>query len=215
MKKKALGLSVLIIALFYSSSIVIVNPGDKPLPEAVKISENYLVKNETIYTTLPENETGEITYSPFLGKSINGFKEALGFKESRGNYFVVNSYGYLGKYQFGTSALKAIGVYNTKFFLENPEIQERAFIAYLKRNKWILRKDIKNFSRKVLYGVKVTESGILAAAHLAGAGNVKRYLRSWGNLNFKDANGASIRYYMKKFSDYDLSHIEPNRQAKI
>ena len=29
-------------------------------------------------------------------------------------------------------------------------------------------------------GIEITESGILAAAHLSGAGNVKKYLRSNG-----------------------------------
>ena len=34
--------------------------------------------------------------SPNLGKTFIGFKEALAFKESRGNYFTVNTLGYLG-----------------------------------------------------------------------------------------------------------------------
>src|SRR5690606_13075107 len=46
------------------------------------------------------NETNPL-YSPYLGKSFVGFKEALAFKESRGDYFSVNTHGYLGKYQFG------------------------------------------------------------------------------------------------------------------
>ena len=47
---------------------------------------------------------------PYLGKSFVGFKEALAFKESRWNYFVVNTLGYLGKYQFGRGTLKLIGI---------------------------------------------------------------------------------------------------------
>src|SRR5210317_1730319 len=39
-----------------------------------------------------------------LGKSFVGFKEAIAFKESRGDYKIVNTLGYLGKYQFGKSA---------------------------------------------------------------------------------------------------------------
>ena len=38
---------------------------------------------------------------PFVGNSFNGFKEAVAFKESQGKYSVVNTLGYLGKYQFG------------------------------------------------------------------------------------------------------------------
>ena len=45
--------------------------------------------------------------------SYVGFKEAIAFKESQEKYTVVNSFGYLGKYQFGASTLKLIGIYNS------------------------------------------------------------------------------------------------------
>ena len=64
-------------------------------------------------------------------------------------------------------------------------------------------------------GVKVTESGMLAAAHLAGAGNVKNYLRSLGEIDVSDAYGTSIAKYIKKFSGYDVSHVHPKRNPKI
>lgn len=154
------------------------------------------------------------TVFPKLGKSFVGFKEALGFKESGGNYFRVNSLGYLGKYQFGAETLKLIGIYNPNQFLYNPELQEKAFLANAERNKWILRKDIKRYVGKTINGVNVTESGILAAAHLAGPGSVKKFLRSYGSNNFQDAYGTSVRTYMKKFSGYDTSAIMPNKRAK-
>ena len=155
------------------------------------------------------------SFSPDLGKSFVGFKEALAFKESQGNYFTVNTYGYLGKYQFGKETLKLIGVYNPINFLNNPEMQEKAFLANAERNKWILRREISNFVGKRINGVKVTESGILAAAHLAGPGNVKKYLRSYGEDNFADGYGTTISYYMKKFSGYDTSFVKPNKKAKV
>jgi hypothetical protein len=43
------------------------------------------------------------------------------------------------------------------------------------------------FGSKTINGIKVTESGILAAAHLSGAGNVKKFLRSNGSHSFSDA----------------------------
>lgn len=155
------------------------------------------------------------TFSPLLGKSFIGFKEALAFKESQGNYFSVNTYGYLGKYQFGKETLKLIGVYNPANFLKNPELQEKAFLANAERNKWILRREITNFVGKRINGVLITESGILAAAHLAGPGNVKNYLRSYGEENFADGYGTTISYYMKKFSGYDTSFVKPNKKAKV
>ncbi|MEY8847589.1 peptidoglycan-binding protein LysM [Psychroserpens sp. XS_ASV72] len=154
------------------------------------------------------------TYFPYLGKSYHGFKEALAFKESRGDYFTVNTLGYLGKYQFGAETLKLIGIYNPQKFLYTPELQEKAFLANAERNKWILRRDIKRFDGKYINGVLVTESGILAAAHLAGPGSVKKFLRSYGSQNFSDAYGSTVKHYMKKFSGYDTSSIKANKRAK-
>lgn len=154
------------------------------------------------------------SFSPYLGKSFVGFKEALAFKESRGDYSSVNTYGYLGKYQFGKGTLKLIGIHDTEAFLRNPKLQERAFIANIERNKWVLRRDIKNFVGRKINGITITESGILAAAHLAGPGSVKNYLRSYGADNFADAYGTTIEYYMKKFSGYDVSSLKPNKNAK-
>ncbi len=152
---------------------------------------------------------------PFTGNSYVGFKEALGFKESRNRYDIVNRLGYLGKYQFGKSTLRRLKVYNTENFLNNPEQQERAFKALCSLNKYILRKDIRRSVGNKINGVLITESGILAAAHLGGAGNVKKFLRSSGDTNFSDANGTSIRYYMKKFSGFDVSSIEADKNPLI
>ncbi|GAA3588919.1 peptidoglycan-binding protein LysM [Flavivirga amylovorans] len=173
---------------------------------------NYTVRDNTSkdFSLLASNES----FSPYLGKSFVGFKEALAFKESGGDYFSVNTYGYLGKYQFGKSTLRMIGIKNSDKFLKSPKLQERAFIANAERNKWILRRDIKNFVGKRINGIIVTESGILAAAHLAGPGNVKKYLRSYGLDNFADGYGTTVHEYMKRFSGYDTSFVKPNKEAK-
>ncbi|WP_459211661.1 peptidoglycan-binding protein LysM [Aquimarina rhabdastrellae] len=155
------------------------------------------------------------TISPKLGKTYLGFKEAIAFKESRGSYDVINQFGYLGKYQFGRGTLALIGIKDVQAFLNTPELQEKAFYANASRNKWILRRDIARFDGRYMNGIKVTESGILAAAHLAGPGSVKKYLRSGGVQGFSDANGTTIRYYMKRFAGYDTSEIEKNQKAKV
>ena len=173
------------------------------------VSQDHSIKDNV----LASNELNK-PISPILGKSFVGFKEALAFKESRGDYFVVNALGYLGKYQFGAETLKLIGIHNPSLFLKSPELQEKAFVANTSRNKWILRRDIKNFVGKKLNGILITESGILAAAHLAGAGSVKNYLRSYGIDNFEDSFGTTIAYYMKRFSGYDTTTITANRKAK-
>jgi len=182
----------------------------------VEVPETLLVKEPTP-VLFPKNKTifkPAMVVPPFFGSSFIGFKEALAFKESQGNYFTVNTLGYLGKYQFGIGTLQLMGVYNATQFLNDPMLQERVFHTNIARNKWILRKDIKRFVGKRIRGVEVTESGILAAAHLAGAGNVKKYLRSYGNKDVKDAYGTSIASYLKKFSGYDISEVSPKRNPK-
>ena len=174
---------------------------------------NYNVPTEAEFTPLIAPVTPR--FYLFLGKSYVGFKEALGFKESRGNYHIVNDYGYMGKYQFSRATLRMMGLKDTDDFLSNTRQQEAAFLAYTSLNKWVLRNDIKRSVGKTIGGVKITESGILAAAHLAGAGNVQKFLRSGGANGFEDANGTSIRYYLRMFSGYDTSHIVPNKKPRI
>lgn len=170
-----------------------------------------------------ENERNEITtvnnhlnlLIPYLPKNFVAFKEALGFRESQGDYTAVNKYGYVGKYQFGNSALTHFKIYNKRFFLENPELQEKAFKALCKMNKWILRKEISRFKGTYINGILITESGILAAAHLGGTAAVRRYLRSYGKYDFKDGFGTSIEVYLKNLGGYDTSNIIPQRRPKI
>ena len=151
----------------------------------------------------------------FLKKDFIGFKEILGYKESTSDYKKVNKFGFMGKYQFNLNTLKMYKIKNSKKFINNAELQERVFLINVQRNKWILRKDIKWFVGSNINNTIITESGIIAAAHLAGPGNVKKYLRSGGKYNTKDAFGTSISKYMEHFKGYDLSMIEAVRKPKV
>ncbi|HET8737967.1 MAG TPA: hypothetical protein VFM69_15345 [Pricia sp.] len=186
-------------------------------PEEVKVPETLKVNKptEVLFPKIKTAPTTMFMAPPFLGSSYIGFKEALAFKESRGNYFTINTLGYLGKYQFGIGTLQLMGVYNATRFLNDPILQEQVFHTNIARNKWILRRDIKRFVGKYIGGIEITESGILAAAHLAGAGNVKRYLRSWGDFDVADSYGTNIAKYMNTFSGYDVSHIVMKHNPKV
>lgn len=139
-----------------------------------------------------------------------GFKEKMGYRESRNNYFITNPYGHIGKYQFGKSALKFYGISEADF-LKNPSLQEDVFYMSLAHNKWKLQHEINTFAGKKVAGVFITESGILAAAHLVGANSVKSFFKSKGKNSFADANGTSITNYMKSFQNFDLSSIKANK----
>lgn len=182
--------------------------------------EQYLVADATLDYTVPAEifeVVPAIPYkpSPYVVKDYIGFKEALAFKESQGDYDVVNRFGYMGKYQFGVSTLDLIGIKNPATFLKDPVLQEKAFFLNASRNKWVLRRDIERYSGRWIGGVKITESGILAAAHLGGPGNVKNFLRSGGEVGFEDAFGTSVKKYLRIFADYDVSFIQENRKANI
>lgn len=152
---------------------------------------------------------------PFTGKSFAGFKQALAFKESQGSYKKVNSLGYLGKYQFGKGTLQTIGVRDSLRFMNSPRLQEKSFEALLAINKHELRNEIQKYVGREIRGVVVTESGILAAAHLGGAGSVKKFLKSNGRRGIKDAYGTSILSYMDKFGGYDTSIIEAKEKVRV
>ncbi|CAM4045393.1 hypothetical protein FLAN108750_07365 [Flavobacterium antarcticum] len=185
-------------------------------------NRNVVKQDESSFYILPsleeiDNGTDEyLNFNfPYTGKTFTGFKEALAWKESQGKYTLINSLGYMGKYQFGIAALRAIGIHDSSEFLRNPRMQEKAFKALLAKNKWELRKEIKKYDGKVVNGIAVTESGILAAAHLGGAGSVKKFFKNNGKRSIKDNYGTSLQSYMKKFGGYDTSFIEANSNAKI
>ena len=152
---------------------------------------------------------------PFIKKDFIGFKEFLGFFESGSDYKKINRLGYLGKYQFGKSTLKVLKIdYLKNDFINEPALQEKAFLMNVMRNKWILRREISRFNGLVISDMFITESGIIAAAHLSGPGNVKKFLRSYcdSELDLKDANGTKISDYLKTFKNYNISEIEAVRK---
>ena len=168
------------------------------------------------YTTSLNYDFEQIKHTvPFIKKDFIGFKEFLGFFESGSDYKKINRLGYLGKYQFGKSTLKVLKIdYLKNDFINEPALQERAFLMNVMRNKWILRREISRFNGLVISDMFITESGIIAAAHLSGPGNVKKFLRSYcdSELDLKDANGTKISDYLKTFKNYNISEIEAVRK---
>ena len=132
------------------------------------------------------------------------FLEAIGHRESTNNYSVVNEFGYMGRYQFGRSTLKGLGINVTKEeFINDPKLQEKAMHMLLSHNKKKLKRYIKKYEGQIIHGVLITESGVLAAAHLAGQGNVRKFLKN--GFVFKDGNGTKMTSYMKQFGGYILN----------
>ena len=166
--------------------ILFIVPSNKPISQELPALEVKVIKKEVI----------EI-------KGMDEFLFAMGQQESGNRYFIVNRYGYMGKYQFGKSTLKTLKIKVTKeAFLNSPDLQEYAMQQLLKYNKKKLQKYIDEFNGQIINDILITESGLLAAAHLGGAGSVRKWFRN-GKIK-KDGNGVKITTYMQRFSGYKL-----------
>lgn len=164
------------------------------LPTIEQLEEEQRLKEEAIKDSIANYHKVE----------LDNFLSAIGFRESGNRYDITNTFGYMGKYQFGKSTLKGLGyTVSRKEFLSNPELQEEAMLSLLNHNKDKLQKYIDVYDGKTVNGIYITESGILAAAHLGGQGSVRRYFRN-GKV-FKDGYGTKITSYMDEFSGYDIS----------
>lgn len=164
-----------------------------------------------------------------MAKTIDDFYKDLGIRESSGRYDVVNSIGYLGLYQIGEKAMVDAGyykpqkeyknrwdgeftgkdgVFSKEDFLNNPLAQENAQRIYKQKQwKYLKKLGADKYVDQIVGGVKITESGLLAGAHLWGQDGVMDYLESDGKKNRADINGATVKDYIKKFANYDVSEI--------
>jgi hypothetical protein len=166
----------------------------------------------------------------------NDFLRALGYRESSGLYGIENRYGYLGKYQMGEAALKDAGYYKGDYtkrndwigewtgkdgvwskedFLRNPRAQENAIREYHRKVwKYITTLGLHKYVGREIGGILITESGLLGGAHLLGAGNLKKFLKSNGRIVPRDGFGTPITHYIHKFGGYDISEITSKSSKK-
>lgn len=145
----------------------------------------------------------------YYEQQLQAFLDHLAYKESTWNPDTVNSIGYIGKYQLGRDALRDVGLFvSPSNFKKNPEIfpeelQDSAVVRLLLLNKSRLSKEMDMYIGVKINGILITEAGLLAAAHLAGAGGVKRFLRN-PNKNPQDIYGTSVATYLEEFSSFDI-----------
>lgn len=171
--------------------------------EQVQITE----QPEQTSTTPIETEKNSVITSILNYDTSEENKEyliKLAKRESSYQPLVQNSGGYFGLYQFGKSALKDVGMSkdDLKKSLNN---QHKAALALAKQNERVLKDIIQQYNGKYKEGVKLTRNGILAMAHLLGAGSVKDYFNGTKNTHFSkngfvDGNKTYILDYAKLFS---------------
>ena len=145
------------------------------IPSSVSLEK---LEEERLLREIEEKRLEEERIKQYHEDELQRFLNDIGHRESGNRYDITNTWGYMGRYQFGKSTLKGLGFEVTKTeFLNNPQLQDSAMMALLNHNKEKLQNYIDIFDGKTINGMYVSESGILAAAHLGGQGSVKRYFK--------------------------------------
>lgn len=152
----------------------------------------------------------------------------IAFKESSNRYNVSNQLNMLGKYQASRSALldfgypaelidsihatiysdtlsngKLVYYFDTSIF--SPSEQERFIRWFVNKVERVYLKDvIHEYVGQEIDGVHITKAGILFASML-GFRYVKDYLESYGQVNFNDANGVSIKNRLLAFESVEIA----------
>ena len=169
--------------------------------------------------------------------NFSAFLIALKFMESGGDYQVVNSLNFLGAYQFGEAALIDLGyvrrdadpydnnfgggwtgkngIRSTQQFLNSPSVQDNAAREWMEVMwRYIEYHQVDDYAWTEVAGEELTPSGMLAAAHLLGAGSLAQYVESDGRLDLRDPYGMPISNYIEKLNGYDVP-FGPNAPTRM
>lgn len=171
-----------------------------------------LIGDETIMGPRPVKYSTLFTDEEIRRINIDAFLKRLAKKESSNNWKIINRYGYIGKYQFGGAALKSLGVHdriNYRSFKRNPwvfppQLQDTLAIQLMYQNKKYLNEYLEIYRDKRINGILINDASVLAAAHLVGMGNMKKFFESGGTYIAKDGNRVTAEDYMKAFEDIDF-----------
>ena len=167
-----------------------------------------------------------LTCLAWAAGAYNDFLQSLAQRESSGNGHSVNQFGYAGLYQMGELALIDAGYYrrdgtekndwqgtwtgkngvnSLQDFLANPATQTQAITTY-HNVLWnqITARGLDNQLGQTFNGVPITQSGLIAAAHLIGAGGLRSCLNG-GSCT--DANNTTALSYMKQFGGFNVAAI--------
>lgn len=171
------------------------------------------------------------------GTTYTDFLHALAQRESSMQADNVNTRTrYAGLYQMGEAAMQDVGLYSgdatkrndyvgsftgrygvtsLQGFLSDPDAQTKAITDYHNRvwNSYLTNNGsggAANYIGQTINGIQVTQSGLIAAAHLVGHGDVKKWLNSGGTFMPQDGNGTKLVEYLQKFAGYSLSPTAPS-----
>jgi Ca2+-binding RTX toxin-like protein len=160
-----------------------------------------------------------------MSGSYSSFFAALRIRESSGNYAAVNTFNYLGAYQFGEAALVdlamvrrdpnpfdnnysggftgKLGVDSKAEFFASRDAQD-AIAGEWFNILWsrIRYQDLEVYDHQTLNGIKLTKGGMIAASHLLGTETVKNFIKTGGIYDVTDAYGTKLTEYLQLFANY-------------
>lgn len=148
--------------------------------------------------TIPKKPQSVLIYKTDSTMNLKNYLIQIAYGESR---YVVKAQRegsqYLGIFQIGKNerVVTGYGDISDAVFLAHEDIQILVMIKLLKLNKKIMQPYIDKYSGKIVDGILVTESGILALCQL-GTGSAQEYLDS-GIIPVQDAAGNKPRELLK------------------
>lgn len=193
--------------------------------DATKTVQGTQVKSPATEKELRAQPPCDCTIGNLTSDQLTAYYTQIGKSESGGNYQIVNSIGFVGKYQFGYAALIDLGyvskactknsqlstnpnvwtgkdgIRSLDEFLNNPTVQEQAMCEYTKRN----------YNTMVRIGAITKEmppeeaAGMMAVSHLLGAGGAKKWRNGEGG---SDAYGTTGDTYFQK-GKYAVTVLAP------
>lgn len=140
------------------------------------------------------------------------FADSLGTIISNKKYDTIFKNGSLGKYAIGNMCLKDLGFSpTTKFrkeFLKDSLLQEECFRVLCMINKYRMRNYIDKYEGTTYDEIMISESGLLAGAHLIGATTLK----TWFTKKYKNHE---VKEVVEKMNGFNLDYIVPAHTYKI
>lgn len=185
------------------------------------------------------------TYQDYF--DLLGSRESSSIPGGVQNYDIENRFGFIGKYQFGEAALFDLGYYgldssddnlfkndwvgswsgkdgiNSKQdYLNNGAAQETMVrdwhVLLWSRIQFL---ELEKYAGQTLNDQQIKLSGMLAAAHLIGAGSqssdvagLKGYLLSGAVFSPEDGNGTTANEFMRAFEDFQTPFFVDHGKAE-
>lgn len=148
-------------------------------------------------------------------EALELYKMILGKWESNNIDTITNYSGHKGRYQFCKATAESLGVSYDSLYIK--KWSDIALVRLMRENwtllgshttykkgKLVKSKNYHKYVGKVVGNIRITEAGLLAAAHLKGWSYVTIFLDSNGTLDGRDGNGMHVSTYIEMMKDVYL-----------